>query len=124
MRSVIHFASMWLAAWCQVLVVATMPLAPVAMAAADPLEDIPICHASNPANGQQIPSPEHGPHDCALCVMCCQMHAAPAALLSPTPILPATQAVAVIRHHTAQPRAPPFRAVLAAQPRGPPSSLT
>lgn len=121
MRSVIHFTLMWLAAWCQVVVVATMPLAPVAVAAADPLGDIPICHAPNPADGQQDPSPEHGQHDCALCVICCQMHAPPAALVSPTLTLPAAQTVAIIRHHIAQPRAPPFRAVLAAQPRGPPS---
>ncbi len=120
MRPVIRFTMMWLAAWCQVLVVATMPLAPVAMAA-DALGDIPICHAPNPADGQQSPSPEHGQHDCTICVICCQMHAPAVALLSPTLTLPVTQTVTVIRHHTAQPRAPPFRAILAAQPRGPPS---
>jgi len=120
MRSVIRFTLMWLAAWCQVLVVATMPLAPLAMAA-DPLGEIPICHAPKPADGQQTPSPDHGQHDCALCVMCAQMHAPTAVLLSPTPALPERQTVAIIRHHTAQPRAPPVRIAVAAQPRGPPS---
>jgi hypothetical protein len=120
MRSVIRFTLMWLAAWCQVLVVATMPLAPLAMAA-DPLGDAPICHAPDPADGQQPRSPEHGQHDCALCVICAQMHAPAAALPARTPILPVAPTVAVIRHYTAQPRAPPFRSILAAQPRGPPS---
>jgi hypothetical protein len=120
MRSVIRFTVMWLAAWCQVLVVATMPLAPLAMAA-DPLGDIPICHAAGPSDsGQRNPLPEHGQHDCALCVMC-QMHGSPMALLSPAPSLPQRQTIAIVRHQTAQPRAPPFRAVLAAPPRGPPS---
>lgn len=119
MKSVIRFTLMWLAAWCQVLVVATMPLAPLAMAA-DPLGEVPICHASDPADGRHTPLPDHGPHDCAPCVICCQMHASPMAVLSPTPQLPVLQSVAAIRNHTAQPRAPPFRAILAAQPRGPP----
>jgi hypothetical protein len=120
MRSVIRFTLMWLAAWCQVLVVATMPLAPFAMAA-DPLGAIPICHTPDPADGQQAPSPGHSQHDCTLCVICCQMHASPMALLSPTPSLPVARTIAAIRHQIAQPRAPPFRAVLAARPRGPPS---
>jgi DUF2946 family protein len=122
MRSVIRFTVVWLAAWCQVLVVATMPLAPLAMAA-DPLGDIPICHAPNPADGQQPSSPEHGQHECALCVVCCQMHASPMALLPRMPSLPARHAIATIDYHTVQPRAPPFLAVFAAQPRGPPSLI-
>jgi hypothetical protein len=122
MNSVVRFTVMWLAAWCQVLVVAMMPFAPLAMAAG-PLGDAPICHAPDPADsGQQTPSPEHGQHDCALCVMCAQIHAPAAVLLSPTPALPKGQTVAIIRHHTAQPRAPPAPIAVAAQPRGPPSS--
>ena len=119
MRSVIRFTVMWLAAWCQVLVVATMPLTPLAMAAV-PLGEVPICHASDPADGKRTPSPDHRQHDCTLCVICSQMHASPIALLSPAPHIPVLRSVVVIRHHTVQPRAPPFRAVLAAQPRGPP----
>lgn len=122
MKSVVRFTVMWLAAWCQVLVVATVPLAPLAMAAG-PLGGMPICHAPDPAgSGQQTPSPDHGQHDCALCVMCAQIHASSAALLSPSPSLPERQAVAAVQHHTAQPRAPPVRVAFAAQPRGPPSS--
>jgi hypothetical protein len=43
------------------------------------------------------------------------------ALLSPTPSITARQIVIAVNHHIAQPRAPPLRMVLAAQPRGPPS---
>ena len=122
MKSVIRFTVMWLAAWCQVLVVAAVPLAPVAMAAG-PLEGTPICHASDPADsGQQPASPGHGQHDCTLCVICCQAHGSPAALLSPRPLLPERQSIAAVRHRTAQPLAPPVRIAAAAQPRGPPTS--
>jgi hypothetical protein len=121
MKSAVRFTVMWLAAWCQVLVVATVPLAPIAMAAG-PLDGIPICHAPDPADtGHQTPLPDHGQHDCTLCVMCAQLHA-PAAVLTPSPLLPERQIVSSVRHHAAQPRAPPVRIVFAAQPRGPPSS--
>jgi hypothetical protein len=122
-RSAIRFAVTWLAVWCQVFVVATMPFVPLAMAA-DPLGDIPICHAADPGEaGRPSPSPKHDQHDCALCVMCCQMHAPPVSLLPPTSTLPVQQAVAIIRHYAAQPRAPPIPTILAARPRGPPSLI-
>jgi hypothetical protein len=121
MTSAIRFTASWLAAWCQVLLVALMPVGPIAFAT-DALGDIPICHADTTGNsGQQTPtSPDHHQHDCVLCYVC-QAHGWPAALASPAPVLPTLQSVATADHVIHQPRAPPFRVALAAQPRGPPS---
>lgn len=119
MKSAVRFAVTLLAAWCQIIVVAALPLAPLA-AGLDPLGNVPICHAD--ADGGQPPPapPAHGGHDCVLCVLCVS-HALPLALLSPTPTLPDRHSVAPVRLDAAQPRAPPLRLMAAAQPRGPPS---
>jgi hypothetical protein len=114
------FAASLLAVCCQILLLATISLAPMAVAA-DPLGNAPICHAED--GGQPAPqSPAEPPHDCALCAICLA-HAAPAAILSSTQALPERQLVAIVRLGSAQPRAPPVRVVTAAQPRGPPSLI-
>jgi hypothetical protein len=125
MRSAISFVASWLAAWCQVVVVAAMPLASVAVAAADPLGDVPICHAGlEGGGGQQSPTqPGHSDHECVLCCALCMVHGWSAAILSPAPLLPARASVVVARVAAAQPRAPPVRVAFAAQPRGPPSLI-
>jgi hypothetical protein len=121
MTSAIRFTASWLAAWCQVLLVALMPLGPMTFATG-PLGDMPICHADSTGNtGHQTPSsPDHHQHDCVLCCVC-QAHGWAAALQSPAPVLPTRQVAASADHVFHQPRAPPFRVALAAQPRGPPS---
>jgi hypothetical protein len=108
LKPTIGFAASLLAAWCQILLLATISLAPLAIGDAG--------DATPPA--QQKPA--HPTHDCALCVFCLS-HAMPAALLSPAPALPERQSVATGRLAAAYPRAPPPRPVAAAQPRGPPS---
>jgi hypothetical protein len=125
MRSAISFVASWLAAWCQVVVVAAMPLASVAVAAADPLGSVPICHTGGDGgSGQQSPpQPGHSDHECVLCCALCMAHGWSAAILSPPPGLPARQSVTPVRIIAAQPRAPPVRIAFAAQPRGPPSLI-
>jgi hypothetical protein len=121
MKSAVRFTVTWLAAWCQVIAVALMPLGPLA-ASLDPLANAPICHVDADA-GQPAPAPPtHGGHDCALCVLCVS-HALPMALLASAAALPDRHAVATVRLDAAQPRAPPVRLVAAAQPRGPPSLI-
>jgi hypothetical protein len=111
----IGLAASLLAVWCQIVLLATISFMPLAMTA-DPLGNVPICHAQD---GPQS-TPGQPIHDCALCAICLA-HALPMAIVSPTPTLPARQAVADVRLAAAHPRAPPFRLVAAAQPRGPPS---
>lgn len=119
MSFAVRFAITWLAVWCQVFLVATMPAgAPVF--AADPLGNIPICRAETDS-GQHAPSrPAHEGHDCALCVIC-QTHTSLVALPSSAPALPVQQAMAIRAREAPRARAPPSLLVLAAQPRGPPS---
>jgi Protein of unknown function (DUF2946) len=121
MTSAIRFTASWFAAWCQVLLVALMPLGPITFAT-DALGDIPICHAGTTGNtGHQTPSsPDHHQHDCVLCCVC-QAHGWAAALVSPAPVVPTLQAVTTANRIIHQARAPPFSGTLAAQPRGPPS---
>jgi hypothetical protein len=118
LKPTIGFAASLLAAWCQILLLATISLAPLAIGAG-PAGDAPICHAGDATPPAQQ-KPAHPTHDCALCVFCLS-HAMPAALLSPAPALPERQSVATGRLAAAYPRAPPPRPVAAAQPRGPPS---
>jgi hypothetical protein len=121
MKSAVRFTVTWLAAWCQIIAVAAMPLGPLA-AGLDPLAEVPICHA-DADGGQPRPSaPIRGRHDCAQCVLCVS-HALPLALLSPLPALPDRRADLIVRLEAAQPRGPPVRLVAAAQPRGPPSLI-
>jgi hypothetical protein len=120
LRSTIGFAASLLAVCCQILLLATISLAPIAIAA-DPLGSVPICHL---ADGTQ-PAPQtpvQPSHRCALCAICLA-HALPSAILAPTPTLPDRQSITVVRLDAAHPRAPPVRLVAAAQPRGPPSLI-
>jgi hypothetical protein len=121
MISAIRFTASWLAAWCQVLLVALMPVGPMAFAT-DPLGETPICHVDTTGNtGHQTPLPPgHHQHDRVLCYVC-QAHGWAAALISPPTVPPTLEVVAGTEHFIYQARGPPFRAVLAAQPRGPPS---
>ena len=119
--SAVRFAVMWLAAWCQIFTVATMPLETFA-AGLDPLGSVPICHA-DAGNQQPSPSvPSHTGHECVLCMLC-QSHSGSIALLPPTPVPVLRRAVALARFDIAQPRAPPPSPTIAAQPRGPPSLI-
>jgi hypothetical protein len=119
-KPAIGFAASAFAVWCQVLLLATISLSPLAIGAA-PIGNIPICHTdggSEPARQ----TPGQPPHDCALCVVCLA-HASPPAILPPTPTLPDRRPIAVVRLDAAHPRAPPVQLIAAAQPRGPPSLI-
>jgi hypothetical protein len=120
MKSAIGLFVSWLAAWCQVVMVAAIPLGPF-IASSAPLGEVPICHAG--ADDQRAPSqPNHPQHDCILCAVCAA-HGGAIGILSESPALPARQVVAVALLDSVQPRAPPVRGVFAAQPRGPPSLI-
>jgi hypothetical protein len=121
MKSAVRFVVTWLAAWCQVITVALVPLGPLATSL-DPLANAPICHVDTDRGQPADAPPIHGGHDCTLCVLCVS-HALQSALLSPTPGLPDPHSVVTVRRDAAQPRAPPVRSVAAAQPRGPPSLI-
>ena len=114
-RPTIGFATSLLAVCCQILLLATISLAPLAVDA-DPFGNVPICHQDD---GTAQPGPGKPAHHCALCAICLA-HALPSAILSPTPTLPDRQSITVLRLHAAQPRAPPIRRLAAAQSRGPP----
>jgi hypothetical protein len=120
MRSAVSLLASWFAAWCQVVVVAATPLAPLA-ANAGPLGDVPICHAGSEPNAPSQPG--HDSHECVLCCAICLAHGWSAAILSPAPAVPRREAVSLVRLDAAQPRAPPLRLASAAQPRGPPSLI-
>jgi hypothetical protein len=119
----IGIAASWLAAWCQIVLVAAMPLGPLAIVA-DPLGNVPICHAeANGGSGQPAPTkPGHNGHVCVVCVLC-QAHVWSVAILSPPPALSLRQSVVTVRLDAAVPRTPPVRPSAAAQPRGPPSLI-
>jgi hypothetical protein len=120
LKPAIGFAASLLAAWCQILLLATIALAPLRIGA-DPVGNVPICHADEGTQPAQQ-KPGHPAHNCNLCVLCVS-HALPLALLSPTQALPDRYSVAAVRLDAAQPRAPPVRLLAAAQPRGPPSLI-
>jgi len=120
LRPAIGFAASLLAVCCQILLLATISLAPIAVEA-DPLGNPPICHlADGTQPAQQTPALPS--HRCAMCAICLA-HALPSAILAPTPTLPDRQSITVVRLDAAHPRAPPVRLVAAAQPRGPPSLI-
>jgi len=119
LKPTIGFGASLLAVWCQILLLASISLAPLAVDA-DPVGNVPICHAEDETQPAQQ-KPGHPAHDCALCVLCLP-HASPLAILSPTPALPERRSVAATRLDAAHPRAPPVHLISAAQPRGPPSS--
>ena len=120
LKPTVGFAASLLAVWCQILLLATISLAPLDIGAG-PVGDVPICHADDGTQPAQQ-KPDHPAHDCALCVICLS-HASPLAILAPPPQLPERQSVATARRAAAYPRAPPVRLVAAAQPRGPPSLI-
>jgi hypothetical protein len=120
LKPTIGFAASLLAVWCQILLLATISLAPLAISP-DPLGNVPICHHDDGTQPAQH-TPGNPAHDCALCVLCLS-HALPLAILSPTPNLPLRQSAAIVRLDAARPRAPPVYLVAAAQPRGPPSLI-
>ncbi len=120
LQPTLGFAASLLAVWCQILLLATISLVPAAMAD-DPIANVPICHSHDRTQPAQ-PTPAQPPHNCALCALCLA-HAAPLAILPPTPALPERQSVAATQPGAAHPRAPPLRPVAAAQPRGPPSLI-
>jgi hypothetical protein len=120
LKPAIGFAGSLFAVWCQILLLATASLTPLAIDAV-PVGNVPICHADEGTQPAQQ-KPGHAAHDCALCVLCVS-HTLPLALLPPTPTLPDQHSVAAVRLDAAQPRAPPVGLVAAAQPRGPPSLI-
>jgi len=118
MRAIGFFLSA-LGAWCQILLLATVSLAPLD-AAGDPLAGFSICHVGadrTTDRGQH--APVHHTHDCALCAICFA-HASPLAIVSAAASLPAPGPVISVGFSAAYPRAPPVHQVEAAQPRGPP----
>ncbi|HLB98656.1 MAG TPA: hypothetical protein VJK90_13370 [Acetobacteraceae bacterium] len=119
-RPTIGFAASLLAVCCQILLLATISLAPIAVEA-DPLGNPPICHLAEGTQPAQQ-TPVQPSHRCALCAICLA-HALPSAILAPTPTLPDRQSITVVRLDAAHPRAPPVRLIAAAQPRGPPSLI-
>jgi len=120
MKSAVAFALAWVAAWCQVVLVATMSWSALATSL-DPLSDVPICHADAQQGQQPSHSPDDG-HDCVLCAIC-QSHS-PFAVV-PVPALVVADPYPVARSYFSLPqqRAPPPLQPVAAQPRGPPSSI-
>jgi len=119
MLQAIGFVLSLLGAWCQILLLATVSLAPLD-AVGDPLAGAPICRAS--AHGATEPgrqAPVRHTHDCALCPLCVT-HALPLEIVSPTPPVPARRSVGQVRLSPAYQRAPPVRPVEAFRPRGPP----
>jgi hypothetical protein len=120
LKPIIGFAASLFAVWCQVLLLATISLAPLG-AGAQSVGNLPICRTydgSQPAQRQ----PSHPAHNCVLCAVCVSS-ALPLGTLPPTPMLPDRQSVAGVRLKMRQPRAPPLQLVAAAQPRGPPSPI-
>ena len=120
LKPTVGFAASLLAVWCQILLLATISLAPLDIGAG-PVGDVPICHTGDGAQPAQQ-KPDHPAHDCALCVICLS-HASPLAILAPPPQLPERKSPTTARRAAAYPRAPPARLVAAAQPRGPPSLI-
>jgi len=118
LQPTLGFAASLLAVWCQILLLASISLVPAAMAV-DPLANVPICHIHDGTPPAQ-PPPAQPAHNCALCALC-MAQAVPLAVLPPTQALPERQSVATTSPGKAQPRAPPVRRLVAAQPRGPPS---
>lgn len=116
----IGLAASMLAVCCQILLLAMVSLAPVAVGA-DPLASVPICHLADGTQPAQQ-TPVEPSHRCALCAICLA-HALPSAIMAPTPTLPDRHSVTIVRLAAAHPRAPPVRLVAAAQPRGPPSLI-
>jgi hypothetical protein len=119
-KTALGFAASMLAAWCQILLLATMSLAPLA-AGTDPTGNIPICHADERTPPAQQ-RPAHPSHDCAPCILCIS-HLLPLALQPSMPMLPEQHSVLTHRLNAPYPRAPPSRLIAAAQPRGPPSLI-
>jgi len=119
MRSPLRFAAAWIAAWCQVVVVAALPLA-APVTAARTIAQAPICQYHGQKEQPAPAQPSHNSHDCAFCVMC-QTPAGTTALVATGPTVAPRQTVATIRFSDAQPRAPPASPIFAAQPRGPPA---
>jgi hypothetical protein len=117
MKSAVAFAMAWLAAWCQVVLVATMSWGALA-AGLDAVDGTPICHV-DAGQGQPPAQPAHDGHDCVLCAVC-QFHAAFVVVPTPAAIPRGRNAVVLANFAAAQPRAPPLPQPIAAQPRGPP----
>ena len=119
-KPTIGFAASLVAVCCQILLLATISLAPLGLGA-DPFGNAPICHAQD-GTPPAAPAPGQRAHDCALCAICLA-HASPLAILPSTPTRPGRQIVTPVRLTAAQPHAPPVRLPTAAEPRGPPSLI-
>jgi hypothetical protein len=94
LKPTIGFAASLLAVCCQILLLGTISLAPLA-SGADPMGTVPICHADDVTQPAQQ-KPRHPARDCALCVLCLS-HTSPLAILSPPPVLPERRSVAAVR---------------------------
>ena len=113
------FAASLLAVWCQILLLATISLTPLSRGV-DPIGYVPVCHADDDDTQPAQPAPKEPAHDCALCVVCLTQ-TPPQAILAPGPTLPARRIIVIAWLDSVQARAPPFRRIIAARPRGPPA---
>jgi hypothetical protein len=81
-----------------------------------------ICHAPAPSDGTTPPAPHHRMPDCQFCPLCASLATPGIVLPGAGPHPPPPQAVAFRRPGLPPPAtAPPVRALLSAQPRGPPA---
>jgi hypothetical protein len=119
MRSALAFAIAWLAAWCQVILVATLSWGALA-ACLDPLGGVSFCHADAQQGQQPRPQPKENEHVCLLCATC-PMHSPSAVVPVPATTTQAQRSAGLVHFATPLPRAPPPAPLIAAPPRGPPS---
>jgi Protein of unknown function (DUF2946) len=120
MKSAVAFALAWMTAWCQVVLVATMPWSALATSL-NPLADVPICHA-DAQQGQQPSQPTGDSHDCVLCAIC-QAHGPAFVDTASAPTVLSQRVAASVQFALPQQRAVPPHQLIAAQPRGPPSPI-
>jgi hypothetical protein len=104
-----------LALMVQLGIGATVPrVDPIALAAGA------ICHADEPAGGNQDTPPNHAP-DCLVCPLCAAVHAPAIAVLAAQMVLPAPPVMLVSRPGLPPPStAPPSAQRPPNQPRAPP----
>ena len=114
----VGLAASLFAVWFQILLLATISLAPIGI---DPVGNVPICHADD--DGQPARhTPDQPRHECALCVTCLA-HASLLAIVTSGIAFPDRPVIVVRKLTVVYARAPPVRSIAAAQPRAPPALI-